>query len=164
VLPGRGVAGERDAGARVVAGVPEDHRLHVDGGSPIVGDALDATVGDGTFAVPRLEHRTDASPQLLARIVGEGLAERPPHDLLVGVAQLLQVLGRKFGVKLDAASPLERFHRVFELHADALALGRLDPGGLFHDHVGVHRNESAIGIPDEPLVVVHRACQSGDGL
>ena len=38
VLAGGGVAGEADAGARIIVTVAEHHRLHVDGGAE-VGDA-----------------------------------------------------------------------------------------------------------------------------
>ncbi len=39
LLAGRRIAREGDAGRAVIAHVPEDHRLHVDGGAPIVRDA-----------------------------------------------------------------------------------------------------------------------------
>ena len=44
VLAGGGVAGERDAGAGVVALVAEHHRLDVDRGAEVVGDVLHAAV------------------------------------------------------------------------------------------------------------------------
>jgi len=36
--------------------------------------------------------------------------------------------------------------------ADALALGRLDAGGLFHHHIGVHHDEAAISVVGETLI------------
>ena len=71
VLAGRGVAGERDAGAGVVALVAEDHRLDVDGGAEVVGDALELAVVAGAPSVPRTEHRLDRVPQLLVGILRE---------------------------------------------------------------------------------------------
>ena len=41
---------------------------------------------------------------------------------------------------------------MFELDADALALGRLDVFGLLHHHVGIHHDQPAVGVVDEPLV------------
>ena len=48
---------------------------------------------------------------------------------------------------------------MLELDADALALGRLDVFGLLHDHVGVHHDQAAVGVVDEPLVarLLHQA-------
>ena len=59
VLAGGRVAGERDAGAGVVALVAERHRLHVDRGAEIVGDVLHPAVDAGAVAVPRAEHGVD---------------------------------------------------------------------------------------------------------
>ena len=46
------VAAERDPGARCVALVAEDHLLDVDGGAPVVGDAVDPPVLHGALAHP----------------------------------------------------------------------------------------------------------------
>ena len=43
-------------------------------------------------------------------------------------------------------------HDVLELDADALALGRLDPGRLLHDDVGIHHDEAAVCVPDKAFV------------
>ena len=54
------------------------------------------------------------------------------------------------------------FVEVFvEELADALALGRLDVFGLLHDHVGVHHDQAAVGVVDEPRVAGLRD-QAGD--
>ena len=36
--------------------------------------------------------------------------------------------------------------------ADALALGRLEAGRLFHHHIAIHHNQAPVGVPDEPRV------------
>ena len=54
-----------------VARVAEDHLLDVDRGAPVVGDAVDAAVGDGALAAPGVEHGADRAPQLLARVARE---------------------------------------------------------------------------------------------
>ena len=74
VLTGGGVASERNTGRRVLAKVAKDHRLHVDGSAPLVGQPLDTAVGNGTLAVPRQEHGTNRTPELLPRIFRELLA------------------------------------------------------------------------------------------
>ena len=68
VLARRRVARERDAGAGVVALVAEHHRLHVDRGAEIVGDALEPPVVARPAAVPRLEHGFDRVAELLLRV------------------------------------------------------------------------------------------------
>ncbi len=56
VLAAGRVAREGDAGARLVAGVAVDHRLHVHGRAPVVGDVVELPVGDGAVVVPGAEH------------------------------------------------------------------------------------------------------------
>ena len=68
------VAGEGDAGAGVVAGVAIDHRLHVDGGSPLGGDVVFAAIDDGAVVHPGAEHGAGRAPELLPRILRELLA------------------------------------------------------------------------------------------
>src|SRR5205823_2460551 len=74
LLAGGRVAGEADAGARVVVAVAEHHRLDVHRGTEVVRDALARAVGAGPGAVPRLEDRFDGAPQLLLRLLRERLA------------------------------------------------------------------------------------------
>ena len=62
---------KRDAGGRGLAAVAEDHRLDVDGGAPVVGDAVQLAVGLRALVVPGLEDGADRSPELLLRVVGE---------------------------------------------------------------------------------------------
>ena len=100
VLAGGRVAGEGHAGGRGVAHVAEDHALHVAGGAPLAGNALDLAIGNGAAAVPTLEHGADGPPKLLLRIVGEGPAQHLLHLLLELLAELLQVVGRHVGVGL----------------------------------------------------------------
>ncbi len=49
------------------AEVAEHHLLDVDRRAPLVGDAVDAPVGDRALALPGIEHRPDRGEQLLAR-------------------------------------------------------------------------------------------------
>lgn len=51
-LTRRRIAGERDAGTRVVTEVAVHHCLHVDGRTQVVRDAVHATVCDGALDVP----------------------------------------------------------------------------------------------------------------
>ena len=70
------VAREGHAGARGRALVAVDHLLDVDRRAPVVGDAVDAPVGDGALAHPRVEDRADGLLELLAR-VGAGSRRAP---------------------------------------------------------------------------------------
>ncbi len=68
VLPGRGVAGEQDAGPRVHASVPEDHRLDRDARPEILRDPLDLSVRPGLLPHPRAEDRLDGPAELRPRV------------------------------------------------------------------------------------------------
>ena len=91
VVAGGRVAGEGHAGGGGVAHVAEDHGLDVDGGAPVVGNALDPAVGDGLLAVPALEHGRDAAPQLLP-------SGRPGRLAEVLLDQVLELLGERLEV------------------------------------------------------------------
>ena len=150
VLAGGRIAGEGHAGGRAVAHVAEDHALHVAGGAPLVRNAFDLAVRDGPLAVPALEHGADGAQSCCCGSSGKGWPEHFLHLGLELLAELLEVLGREVGVGLDAC--LLGGHEVFELDADALAFGGLDALGLLHHHVGVHHDQPAVGVVDEPLV------------
>ena len=76
VLAGAGVAGEADAGARVVAHVAEDHGDDVDRrAAGLVGrDPELLAVVDGALAVPGTEHGLDGDVELFEGVLREGLA------------------------------------------------------------------------------------------
>ena len=153
IFAGGGVPREGDARGGIVAHVAEDHGLDVGGGAPRVGDGLDAAVGEGALAVPRLEHGADGAPELLLRVVGERLAEDLFHLGPVDAGKFFQLVGRQVGVVLRPDAFFHLRHFVFELMADALALSRFDVRRLLHHHVGVHGDEAAVGVPYEPRVV-----------
>ena len=69
-LAGRRVARERDAGARAVALVAEDHLHDVDRGAEVVGDVVRPPVDLRARRVPRLEHGAHGAQELLARVRG----------------------------------------------------------------------------------------------
>jgi hypothetical protein len=54
--------------------VAEHHLLDVDRRAPVVGDVVDAAVGDGAVAHPGVEHSADREPQLVLRVLRERLA------------------------------------------------------------------------------------------
>ena len=139
--PGGRVAGEADAGARVVVAVAEDHGLHVDGGAQVVGDAL-AVRGrrwpGGRSSSGRPPRWRRAAGR---RVLGERRAGVALDDLLVGVDQVAQQLGRHLGVRGGAGQLLGRVEEGVELLA----------GQLEHD-APVHGDEAAVGVEGEPLV------------
>ena len=77
-----GIAAEGDAGGAGVSHISEDHGLHVDRGAPHVRNPLDLAVQDRPRAVPGGEDGTETAPELLLSIIGEGLAEHLPDELL----------------------------------------------------------------------------------
>ena len=135
------VAAEGDPGAGALAHVAEDHLLHVDGGAPLVGDAVDAAVLDRPRPVPGAEDRGDRAQQLLARLLGQLFAGLLGEDPLEVGDQAAQVGGLQLGVERDAALGLDRLDRLLEQH-------RVDPA----DDVAEHLHEAAVGVPGEALV------------
>ena len=90
-----GIARERDAGAAFVAGVAEDHRLHVDGGAPLVRDVVLLAIDDGALVVPRAEHGADRAAQLLVRVARELAAGAVADQLLEADDQFLAARRRR---------------------------------------------------------------------
>ena len=136
----------------VVSHVPENHGLDRDRGSPLVGDPLDAPVGDGPLAVPALEDRPDSSPKLLLGVFGEILAEHFPHLRLVHPDEALQILRAQVRVLLHSLGTLDLIQLPFQLLADPHSLRGLDPLCFLHDDIGVHLDEAAVGVVDEARV------------
>ena len=73
LLAGRRIAGEADAGRRVVALVPEDHLDDVDRRAEVVGDPVHVAVDLRAGGVPGVEDGGDRAAQLLARVLREAL-------------------------------------------------------------------------------------------
>ena len=140
-LAGVRVAGERDAGAGVIAHVPEDHRDDVHGGAEVVGDPLVLAVVRGALAEPRREDRLDREVQLLVGVLGEVAAGVRLDDGPERIDELAQCRGVEVGVLARAVRRLGRLERMVEplaVHAE-------------HDPTE-HLDEPAIGVPAESLV------------
>ena len=138
LFAGGGVTGEGYAGAGIVAGVAEDHHLHVDGSAPVAGDVVHAAIVDGAGVVPGTEHGLDGAQQLLLGIGGE---VRTDLGLVLGLellGQLLEVVGVQLGVQLHALLGLHLVDEFLEVLFAHL-----------HDHVGVHLDEPTIGVIGE---------------
>ena len=112
LLAGVRVAGERHAGARVVAHVAEDHGHDVDGGAEVVGDLLVVAVVDRALAEPAREDGLDGQVELLVRVAREVAAGVLADDPLEVAGQRAQVVGGQVGVLLDAAGVLGRLERL----------------------------------------------------
>ncbi len=162
VLAGGRVARERHAGGRRISHVAEHHRLHGDRRAPLVGDALDPAVGNGAPAVPGREDRPDRAPQLLLRVVRELPAKHLRDPRLEARHEILQIGLGKIGVRGAAARLLDLVEHAVELLADPLPLGRLHAGRLLHHHVGIHHDETTVGVIDEPRIV-RQLDQAGNG-
>ena len=141
LLAGRGVAGERDAGAGALALVPEDHLNDVDGGADLVGDVVRAPVDLRARRLPRVEDGTHGPHQLRRRLLRERAGTGAPVDLPVGADELGQVVGVEIGVERDAALSLQRGQRVLEgVRVDAV------------DDLAVHLDQPPVGVVGEPPV------------
>ena len=136
LLAGGGVARERHAGARVGGHVAEDHALHGHGGAPGVGNRVHAAEVDGAWVVPGAEHSLHGLHKLLDRVGGERASHLTAVFVEEETHEAFEILGGQIGVLLDAAFPLE------------LVEGSLEAGLVeTHDHVGVHLDESTVGVP-----------------
>ena len=145
----RGVAREGDAGAGGRPHVAEDHALHVDGGAPVAGNVVDASVIDRSFVVPGAEDRLDRAHQLLLRIGREVASGLALVLRLEEFSELLEILRIKFGVEFDALFFLDLGDQRFKI-----ALADL------HNDVGIHLDEASVAVP-RPAGVARLLC---DGL
>src|SRR5262249_32622962 len=115
LFAGRRIAGERHPGCRSLAHVPEHHGLNVDRSAPAFRNLVQATIGDGTLVHPGAEYSTDCAPQLVARILREGLAVLLRHALLVALYKLDPVLRGKVGVEGVAVAILVIIQNFLEM-------------------------------------------------
>mmetsp|Transcript_37749 Transcript_37749/g.118185 ORF Transcript_37749/g.118185 Transcript_37749/m.118185 type:complete len:920 (-) Transcript_37749:644-3403(-) len=136
-----GVAREAHARARGVADVAEDHGLHVHGGAEEALDVVDLHVLERALALPRVEDGGHGQAQLVERVIGKGHAVRDV-DVLVLLAELLEVVGGKVGVGRDAA---------VGAHGEELLL---EEAVLDAEHdVAEHVQEAAEGVVGEARIV-----------
>jgi hypothetical protein len=129
LLAGRGIAGEGDAGGRILAHIAEHHRLHVDGGPPLGGNVVQPAIGDGALVHPRAEHRADGTPELFARV----LRKRRPGLLLDPCLEVHDdrhpVVGGQLGVERHAAPVLVATENLLESHDDRRRARRRNTSG-----------------------------------
>ncbi len=149
-LAGAGIAGEGDAGTRVLARVAEDHGLDADGGADVVGDAVETSIVDGSPVHPGVEDGCNRQAQLFLGIGGDELAGFTEDDGLVAIDQALELLDVQIGITSDAG--LLDGHRQGVVQA----LG----GDAQHD-LAEHLHEAAVGVPGEAFVAgeLHQALQ-----
>ena len=138
---GRGIAGECDPGRGRLAHVAEHHRLNVDGGAPIGGNAIQPPVGDRSRVHPRGEDRPDRAPELILGVLRKRLARRLRDLFLVAGYDLSPIRGAEVGVERQALA-------VLEILKDALEIVAVD---LEH-HVRIHLNEAAVAVVGKALV------------
>ena len=136
----RAVARERHARAGLVAHVAVDHRADVDRGAEQARHLVDLAVLDRALAVPAAEHGVDGREKLLHRVLREGLLDLLHVDLLVDLAQLLELVGRQVGVFLRPVLLFQLGHRHFEVMVRQVGRGA-------HDHVAEHVDEPAVAVP-----------------
>ncbi len=153
VVSGGGIAGECNACRRIVAHVSEHHALHIDGGSPLVRNALDAAVGNGFLSVPALEHGADSAPELFLRVIRELRLEHFPDRLLEIFAKLLEIGDGQIRIGSVFLRLLKFFELIVKLFADSLAFGWFNAFGFLHHDIGIHHDQTAVSVIDETLVL-----------
>ena len=140
-VPGRGVAGEANTGAGGLPHVSKHHRLNVDSGAQVIGNAFAATVNLRAFSVPGAEHGFHSHVHLGARILRELFPGLVQHNLLVRFNQRLPVFRGQFSVRLFA----EVFFQLFEGISEQISINILN--GL-----AKHLDQAPVGIPRETLI------------
>ena len=75
------------------------------------------------------------------------------HQCLELSGQGLQVLGAQIRIGLAAFAVFDFVELFVEYPADALSHGGFEPFCLFHHHIGVHHDQTPVGIPDEAWIV-----------
>ena len=151
LFAGRRIARERDAGAGLLAGVAEDHCLHVDGGAPLGRDVVFAAIDDGPVVHPGAENSADGALELIPRIARKCFASALFNQSFKSFDQLLEVVGHQPSVlQVVIAVTL-----VLEAADDGLERLVVLARALLHTqhHVAIHLNEAAIAVPGETLVV-----------
>ena len=143
---GRGVAGEHDAGRAPLAHIAEHHGLDGDGGAPIVGNVVEAAIGDGAGVLPGAEHGGDGAPELRVEVLREGRAELGLDEGLEAGDEVGPILGAELGVELEA-------FEIFVVLEDLLEQLVVEA----EHHVGIHLNEAAIGVVGEAPVAASAA-------
>ena len=145
------IAGESHAGTAGVSHVAEDHALHVDRRAPLVRDVVFAPVNIGPLVVPRTEDGTDRAHQLLAGVVGEGLAGALLDQRLEAFDQFLERFGIERGV---ADMGVLREELRFEFLDDRLERIILLTGAFLHTHhnVSIHLDETAVAVVGKTVV------------
>ena len=153
MFAGRGIAREGDAGGGCLAHIAEHHRLHIHRRAPRGRDVIELAIGDGALVHPRAEDGADGAPELLMRILREGLAGRFLHLGLVARDHLGPVLSREIGVEHVIVVILELLKDLFELMM-------ID---VEHD-IRIHLDEAAIGIIGEALIASARGDRVDGGV
>ncbi len=151
-LAGIGIAGERDAGSRVVAHVAEHHRDDVHRRSPIVGDLVVAAIVDGALGMPRVEDGLNRAVQLHVDVLRERLVGLALDQRLEARDHVAPRRGVELRVGRDPAGTLRVGNDVFEA-----ILRQVE-----HD-ARIHRDEAPVCVPREALVA-GQFCESRDRL
>jgi len=140
LVAGGAVACEGHARAGLVAHVAVNHRADVDGRPEQARHLVDLAVFLRAIAVPAAKHRVNAGKELLEGILREGLFHLLHVDLLIDLAQFLELFGRQVGVFLRAVLLLQFGHCDFEVVVR-------QAGRRSHDHVAEHVDEAAVAVP-----------------
>ena len=152
LFAGRRVAREGNACAGGVTGVAEDHGLDVDSGAPVGGDIVHAAIIDRAGVIPGAEDGLDGAHELDLGVLREVFAELFSVFGLELFSQFLEIVRGEFGVERHASGFL---HLVDELLKVLLA--------DFHDDIGVHLDETAVGVVSETRVL-RLLCEGDDDL
>ena len=83
----------------LLAGIPENHRLHIHRRSPFVRNVVFPAINNRAIIHPGTKHSADGAPKLLPWIQsGNSLPVRSLISFLKRCDQFLQIVGRQFGV------------------------------------------------------------------
>ena len=146
------ISGKGHPCCAVVAHITENHCLYVDSGSPLVGYSFYLSVFNGSFAIPAREYGTNATPHLFHGIFREGLAQSFFNGGFKISYQFFEVGCRDLVIAGIAFGSAKLFEFFIEEFSDAFSVFGFNAGCFFHHHIGIHHDESAIGIVGKSFV------------
>ena len=148
IFAGCRVARKCNAGCGIVAHVAEYHCLHVYRGSPMRGNVVHLAIENCAFVVPTVKHSHNRSPKLLPRVCRKILLGSFFNYFFEPFYKLLQIFNRKFGVLFDSFFGFQFVDNFFE-RVVVFFVFRFHS----HNHVAVHLDKSAVGIPSETRII-----------
>ena len=137
----------------MVPHVSKDHSLNCTGSTPFVGYILNASICDSTTAAPRLEDRTNSSPELLIGVVREIPTKSLFDCFLKLVTEFFQLFYVQTCISKTTSFLLFSLKESFHLLTNPMSFLRFDTCCFLHNNVAIHHDETSIGVIDKSFIL-----------